>query len=42
MQVRPGSPAIDRARGDFSRRVDIRGRRRPRGAGYDVGAFERG
>jgi hypothetical protein len=42
MQVRPGSPAIDRARGDFSPRVDIRGRRRPRGAGYDVGAFERG
>jgi hypothetical protein len=42
MQVRSGSPAIDRARGDYSPRVDIRGRRRPLGAGYDVGAFERG
>jgi Right handed beta helix region len=35
-----GSPAINRARGDYSLRVDARGRRRPRGGGYDVGAFE--
>jgi hypothetical protein len=35
-----GSPAINRARGDFSLRVDARGRRRPLGGGYDVGAFE--
>ena len=42
MLLRSGSPAIDRARGDYSPRVDIRGRRRPLGAGYDVGAFERG
>jgi hypothetical protein len=35
-----GSPAIDRARGDFSLRVDARGRRRPLGGGYDAGAFE--
>jgi Right handed beta helix region len=40
-QLRAGSPAIDRARGDFSLRSDIRGRARPRGRGYDVGAFER-
>jgi hypothetical protein len=35
-----GSPAINRARGDYSLRVDARGRRRPLGGGYDVGAFE--
>jgi hypothetical protein len=35
-----GSPAINRARGDYSLRVDVRGRRRPAGGGYDVGAFE--
>lgn len=35
-----GSPALNRARGDFSLRVDVRGRRRPLGGGYDVGAFE--
>ena len=35
-----GSPAINRARGDYSLRVDARGRRRPVGGGYDVGAFE--
>jgi Right handed beta helix region len=35
-----GSPALNRARGDFSLRVDARGRRRPLGGGYDVGAFE--
>ena len=40
-QLRAGSPAIDRARGDYAPRVDIRGRRRPSGRGYDVGAFER-
>ncbi|MGH2920759.1 MAG: right-handed parallel beta-helix repeat-containing protein [Gaiellaceae bacterium] len=37
----PGSPAVDRARGDFAPRTDILGRKRPRGRGYDVGAFER-
>jgi Right handed beta helix region/Protein of unknown function (DUF1565) len=35
-----GSPAINRARADFSLRVDSRGRRRPLGGGYDLGAFE--
>jgi hypothetical protein len=42
LQLGTGSAAVDRARGDYSPRDDIRGRRRPRGAGYDVGAFERG
>jgi len=41
LQVRTGSPAIDRARADYAPRTDIRGRKRPLGAGYDVGAFER-
>jgi hypothetical protein len=41
LELRGGSPALDRARADFSPRVDIRGRRRPLGSGYDVGAFER-
>lgn len=40
-QLRPGSPAINRARPDFSLPVDARGRSRPRGGGYDVGAYER-
>jgi Right handed beta helix region len=40
-RVRGGSPAIDRARGDYSLRRDFDGRRRPTGAGYDIGAFER-
>lgn len=40
-QLSPGSPAINRARGDFSLRTDARGRRRPQGGGYDVGAYER-
>jgi hypothetical protein len=35
------SPAIDRARADYSLRTDARSRRRPRGSGYDIGAFER-
>jgi Right handed beta helix region len=35
-----GSPALNRARSDYSLRVDVRGRRRPAGGGYDVGAFE--
>jgi hypothetical protein len=37
----PGSPAVDRARGEFAPRTDILGRKRPRGRGYDIGAFER-
>jgi hypothetical protein len=40
-QLRSGSPAINRARADFSLRTDARGRKRPRGGGYDVGAYER-
>jgi Right handed beta helix region len=40
-QLASGSPAINRARGDFSLRTDVRGRKRPRGGGYDVGAYER-
>jgi hypothetical protein len=40
-QLRPGSPAINRAHPDFSLRIDARGRRRPRAGGYDVGAYER-
>jgi Right handed beta helix region len=35
-----GSPAINKARGDYSPRVDVRGRPRPLRGGYDVGAFE--
>jgi pectate disaccharide-lyase len=41
-QVVGRSPAVDRARRDFSPAVDILGRRRPLGRGYDIGAFERG
>jgi hypothetical protein len=37
----PGSPAVDRARRDFAPRTDVLGRKRPRGRGYDIGAFER-
>jgi hypothetical protein len=40
-QLRPGSPAINRARGDSSLRSDAVGRRRPHGGGYDIGAYER-
>jgi hypothetical protein len=40
-ELRAGSPAIDSARADYAPRVDLRGRRRPSGKGYDVGAFER-
>jgi hypothetical protein len=40
-QVGPRSPAINRARADYSPRTDIRSRKRPRGRGYDIGAFER-
>lgn len=40
-QLAPGSPAINEARGDFSLRTDALGRKRPRGGGYDVGAYER-
>jgi hypothetical protein len=35
------SPAVDRARPDYSPRTDVRGGKRPRGGGYDIGAFER-
>ena len=40
-QLAPRSPALDRARRDFSPRTDVAGRRRPSGRGYDIGAFER-
>jgi hypothetical protein len=35
------SPALDRARADFSPRTDLAGRRRPAGRGHDIGAYER-
>jgi hypothetical protein len=35
------SPAVNRARADSAPRFDIRGVPRPRGAGYDIGAYER-
>jgi hypothetical protein len=41
LQLRSGSPAIDKARADFSTRTDIRGYKRPLGGGFDVGAYER-
>jgi Right handed beta helix region len=40
-QLAPSSPALDRARADFSPRTDLAGRRRPAGRGYDIGAYER-
>ena len=39
--LRQGSPALNRARADYSPRTDVRGHRRPRGRGYDIGAYER-
>jgi hypothetical protein len=36
-----GSNALDRAVAGYSLRRDFAGRRRPRGRGYDIGAFER-
>jgi pectate disaccharide-lyase len=41
-QVTGRSPAVDRARRDYSPAMDILSRRRPLGRGYDIGAFERG
>jgi Right handed beta helix region len=35
------SPAVNHARADSAPRYDIRGARRPRGGGYDIGAYER-
>jgi hypothetical protein len=35
------SPALNRARADSAPGSDIRGNRRPRGRGYDIGAYER-
>ena len=40
-RLRAGSPALHRALPAFSRAFDYEGRRRPRGRGPDVGAFER-
>lgn len=39
--LRATSPALNRARRDYSPPTDARGRRRPRGSGFDIGAFER-
>jgi hypothetical protein len=38
--LRPGSPALDRARAAFAPRTDFTGRRRPQGRGFDIGAYE--
>jgi Right handed beta helix region len=35
------SPAVNTARGDYSRPYDFDGRSRPRGAGPDIGSYER-
>jgi hypothetical protein len=40
-RVQPGSPAIDQGTTEPEVTVDFDGTPRPRGAGYDVGAFER-
>ena len=40
-QLASRSPALNRAQADYSPPSDVRGRRRPRGTGYDIGAFER-
>jgi hypothetical protein len=40
-ELGPRSPALNRARADYSPRTDARGRRRPSGRGYDIGAYER-
>jgi hypothetical protein len=40
-RLRAGSPGLDRALRRWSLRLDHDGRRRPRGAGFDLGAFER-
>jgi hypothetical protein len=39
-KLRPGSPAVDRARAAFAPRTDFTGRRRPQGRGFDIGAYE--
>jgi hypothetical protein len=40
-RLRAGSPALGRAHPSYTVRVDRDGRRRPRGNGPDVGAYER-
>jgi hypothetical protein len=40
-RLRAGSPALDRGAAPWVLRFDHDGRRRPRGGGYDLGAFER-
>lgn len=39
-RLRKGSPAIDRGSAAGAPKTDFEGRARPRGAGYDIGAFE--
>lgn len=39
--VRDGSPAIDGGTANGAPRKDLEGNARPRGAGYDIGAYER-
>jgi len=41
-RLRADSPAIDGANGSFATALDVRGRSRPIGAGYDIGANEFG
>ncbi len=38
--LRSGSPAIDAGSADEAPNIDFSGRTRPRGAGFDIGAFE--
>jgi len=41
-RLRSNSPAIDQANASFAQPLDVRGRQRPVGAGYDIGANEYG